>query len=51
MRLVQALDGVVHYNFRDNPEFLGAWASAWNVAWPETTRAGGEGPGTVKSAA
>jgi hypothetical protein len=34
MRLIQQLDGIVSYQFRDQPEVLGAWKSARNVAWP-----------------
>ncbi len=34
MVMVQQLDGIVGYQFRDKPELLGAWKSARNVAWP-----------------
>ena len=34
MRMLQQLDGIVLYRFRDKPELLGAWASARNIAWP-----------------
>ena len=33
-QLVKQLDGIVVYRFRDNPDRLGAWVSARNVAWP-----------------
>jgi hypothetical protein len=33
MRLVQQLDGMNRYRFRDNLEKLGAWESARNAAW------------------
>ncbi len=33
-QLVRQLDGIVVYRFRDNPDRLGAWVSARNVAWP-----------------
>lgn len=34
LTMVQQLDGIVGYQFRDKPELLGAWKSARNVAWP-----------------
>lgn len=34
MRMLQQLDAIVLYRFRDRPELLGAWASARNIAWP-----------------
>ena len=37
MTMVQQLDGIVGYQFRDKPEILGAWESARNVAWPAAT--------------
>ncbi len=33
-QLVRQLDGIVVYRFRDNPDTVGAWVSARNVAWP-----------------
>lgn len=34
LTMVQQLDGIVGYQFRNKPELLGAWKSARNVAWP-----------------
>ena len=34
MRMLQQLDGIVLYRYRDQPERMGAWASARNIAWP-----------------
>lgn len=34
MRMMQHLDGIVLYRYRDKPEILGAWQSARNIAWP-----------------
>lgn len=34
MKLVKQLDGMVLFRFRDQPDVLGAWVSARNVAWP-----------------
>jgi hypothetical protein len=34
MHLVQELDAMHRYRFRDNAELLAAWESARNVAWP-----------------
>lgn len=34
MQVARQLDGIVEYHFRGNPEVLGAWKSARNVAWP-----------------
>lgn len=34
MELVRQLDGLVVYRFHEQPEVLGAWDSARNVAWP-----------------
>jgi hypothetical protein len=50
------LDGLVRYRFGDNPELMGAWASARNVMGPFRSKAepevgAGEAPGVVKSAA
>ena len=36
MRLLQQLDGIVLYRFRDRPDLMGAWESARNIAWPLT---------------
>jgi hypothetical protein len=52
---VKVLDGVVRYRFGDNPELMGAWASAHNVlsrspAKPEP-QVGDETPKVVKPAA
>jgi len=33
-RMLRQLDGIALYRFRDQPELLGAWVSARNVAWP-----------------
>jgi hypothetical protein len=37
---VRLLDGLVRYRFGDNPELMGAWASARNVAGPIRPHAG-----------
>ena len=37
MQMVRHLDGTVAFHFRDQPELLGAWKSARNVAWPAET--------------
>jgi hypothetical protein len=34
MRMLQQLDGIVLYRFRQEPEVQGAWKSARNIAWP-----------------
>lgn len=34
IQMARQLDGIVVYHFRDDPEVLGAWKSARNVAWP-----------------
>lgn len=34
MQLMQHLDGIIIYRFRDQPDVLGAWQSARNIAWP-----------------
>jgi hypothetical protein len=34
MRMLQQLDGIIMYRYRDQPEVLGAWQSARNIAWP-----------------
>lgn len=39
MLMVRHLDGTVAYHFRGQPELLGAWKSARNVAWPTDTAA------------
>jgi len=41
--MVQQLDGIVGYQFRDKPELLGAWKSARNVAWPVAGQAKPDG--------
>ncbi|HET8720466.1 MAG TPA: hypothetical protein VFM24_00455 [Nitrospira sp.] len=48
---VKLLDGLVRYRFGDNPELMGAWASARNVLGPfkprvEQAPEGSETPGT-----
>jgi hypothetical protein len=56
---VRLLDGLVRYQFGDNPELMGAWASARNVLGPFKSKGesqtGGEGekggPAEVKPAA
>ena len=55
---VKVLDGVVRYRFGDDPELMGAWASAHSVVGPFRSRtspsdagAGGETPQEVKPAA
>ena len=53
---VRLLDGLVRYRFGDDPELMGAWASARNVVGPFKSRdedeAGGdETPGVVEPAA
>jgi hypothetical protein len=53
---VRLLDGLVRYRFGDNPELMGAWASARNVMGPFRSKAepevgAGKTPGVVKSAA
>ena len=35
---VRLLDGLVKYRFGDNPELMGAWASARNVLGPFRTK-------------
>ncbi|MBK9690881.1 MAG: hypothetical protein IPO73_04185 [Gemmatimonadetes bacterium] len=37
MQMVRHLDGTVAFHFRGQPELLGAWKSARNVAWPVET--------------
>ncbi len=37
MDLVRQLDALIRYRFRNDPEALGAWKSARNMAWPERT--------------
>lgn len=39
MQMVRHLDGTVAFHFRGQPELLGAWKSARNVAWPADTPA------------
>lgn len=34
MRMLRQLDGIIVYRYRDQPEVLGAWKSARNIAWP-----------------
>jgi len=34
MRMAQQLDGIALYRYRAQPELMGAWTSARNVAWP-----------------
>jgi hypothetical protein len=52
---VKVLDGIVRYRFGDNPELMGAWASAHNVLSRSPARTepqvGGEAPKVVKPAA
>ena len=53
---VRLLDGLVRYRFGDNPELIGAWDSARNVAGPIRSRpeaegGAGETPAVVKPAA
>jgi hypothetical protein len=52
MRLVQQLDALNRFRFRNDAEALGAWRSARNVAWPlgERPERGPEG-GSVRPAA
>lgn len=51
MQLIQHLDGIVSYQFRDQPELMGAWKSARNVAWPLNEPAkSGEGTGKQSAA-
>jgi hypothetical protein len=40
-RQVRLLDGLVRYRFGDDPELMGAWASARNVLGPFKPRQGG----------
>lgn len=52
MRLLQQLDGIVLYRFRDKPVLMGAWTSARNIAWPLGEPAKPEAPAEgVKPAA
>ncbi len=46
MRLLQQLDGIVVYRYRDKPELMGAWTSARIIAWPvgEPVKPGTVGP-------
>jgi hypothetical protein len=39
MALIQQLDAMQRYRFRDDPEQLAAWESARNIAWPLTSPA------------
>jgi hypothetical protein len=53
---VKVLDGVVRYRFGDNPELMGAWASAHSIVGPSRSNGkpqagGGETPEVVKPAA
>jgi hypothetical protein len=50
---VRLLDGLVRYRFGDNPELMGAWASAHNVLGPFKSKAEPEAvtPVIVKPAA
>jgi len=49
---VRLLDGLVRYRFGDNPELMGAWASARNVLGPFKPKSEPEaGPAIVKPAA
>ena len=34
MRQSRQLDGIVRYRFQDQPDKIGAWNSAMNIAWP-----------------
>lgn len=34
MRMLQQLDGIIVYRYRDQPDVVGAWKSARNIAWP-----------------
>jgi hypothetical protein len=52
MRLVQQLDALNRFRFRDDAEALGAWRSARNVAWPAPERrAPGPQGGDIRPAA
>jgi hypothetical protein len=52
MQLLRQLDGMVVYRFRDQPEILGAWKSARNVAWPlDVAAKSGQPPANGESAA
>jgi hypothetical protein len=52
MAIAQQLDALNRFRFRDDPEALGAWRSARNVAWPMNDKAAGAlGEGTVRPAA
>jgi phage terminase Nu1 subunit (DNA packaging protein) len=51
MRLLQQLDGIVLYRYRDKPELLGAWDSARNIAWPLGEAVKPEAPAEAKPAA
>ena len=53
MRLLNQLDGIVVYRYRDRADLLGSWKSARNVAWPapEPAKSGEAGPAEVKPAA
>jgi hypothetical protein len=44
MELVEQLDGIIRYRHRGQPELLGAWDSARNVAWPVAKPARPEAP-------
>lgn len=35
LAVVDQLDGMNRYRFKADPELLGSWASATNIAWPE----------------
>jgi hypothetical protein len=50
---VRLLDGVVQFRFGDNPELMGAWASARNVLGPfkpKTETPGADGSETLRTA-
>jgi hypothetical protein len=42
MRMLQQLDGIVLYRYRDKPSLVGAWDSARNIAWPEAPAEGAQ---------
>lgn len=45
MRMLRQLDGIIVYRYRDQPEVLGAWQSARNIAWPVVKPEAAEGGG------
>ncbi len=51
LTVVQQLDGMNHFRFRDDPEKLAAWISARDVPWPHPARKPAPSDGTPPAVA